>query len=305
MNHASHPELFPKEADEPAEAEASPGTDKLGALDELFQSTATYRSSKAYLDLMKFISRFPKYAPFNCFLLHTQNPSVTYVATPSQWRSRFGRTIRADARPLVILAPMRPVIFVYDLEDTEGDHLPARLERPFETHGRLPKQVWERTLTNCQDRDRIAISYSDFSRLQAGSAQMNTSSSVRVGRQQAMAKCVVALNRKHSAEEQYATLVHELAHIHCGHLGADPDEWWPDRKGLKSEQREFEAESVSFLVCRRLSLDTPAVHYLAGYVESRDGIPRISLEAVLRVSGYIESLGGKLLPERRPRTKKL
>ncbi|PYX70752.1 MAG: hypothetical protein DMG72_18250, partial [Acidobacteria bacterium] len=38
------------------------------------------------------------------------------------------------------------------------------------------------------------------------------------------------LNNKHTREEQYSTLVHELAHIHCGHLGGDADGWWPDRK---------------------------------------------------------------------------
>src|ERR1035437_9522176 len=67
-------------------------SDKIGALDELFRATLAYRRSKAYFDLMKFISRFPRYAPYNCFLLHTQSPTVSYVATPCQWRVRFGRT---------------------------------------------------------------------------------------------------------------------------------------------------------------------------------------------------------------------
>ena len=34
--------------------------EKIGALDELFRATLAYRRSQAYLDLMKFISRFPK-----------------------------------------------------------------------------------------------------------------------------------------------------------------------------------------------------------------------------------------------------
>ena len=95
----------------------------LSALDELFESSRTYRTSEQYVELMRFIKRFPKYSPFNCFLLHTQRPSVSYVATPNQWRKRFERTIKDGAHPLVILAPMSPVLFVFDAEDTEGKPL--------------------------------------------------------------------------------------------------------------------------------------------------------------------------------------
>ena len=58
--------------------------------------------------------------------------------TPGQWRVRFGRTVNPKARPLVILAPMGPVAFVYDFADTEGEKLPRELEQPFETSGHVP-----------------------------------------------------------------------------------------------------------------------------------------------------------------------
>jgi hypothetical protein len=49
-------------------------------------------------------------------------------------------------------------------------------------------------------------------------------------------------------ESRYATLVHELAHLYCGHLGTPDDGWWPDRQNLSLTVCEFEAESVSDLV---------------------------------------------------------
>jgi hypothetical protein len=49
---------------------------ELCALDEMFVSSRRYRSSREYLELLKFISRFRKYAPFNCALLHFQNPAI-------------------------------------------------------------------------------------------------------------------------------------------------------------------------------------------------------------------------------------
>src|SRR5258708_974147 len=59
------------------------------------------------------------------------------------------------------------------------------------------------------------------------------------------------LNSILSAEARYGTLVHELAHLYCGHLGTPNGRWWPDRQDLSQGVREFEAESVSYLVCTR------------------------------------------------------
>ncbi len=48
--------------------------EKLNALDELFEASASYRSSENFLKLMQFIRRFPSLSPFNAFLIHMQNP---------------------------------------------------------------------------------------------------------------------------------------------------------------------------------------------------------------------------------------
>lgn len=97
------------------------------ALDDLFIRSLAYRQSKSYFELLKFIAKFPSYKPFNRLLLHTQNPNVTFVATPRQWDRDFSRTIKPEARPLVILQPFAPVLFVFDLADTQGGPLPTAL----------------------------------------------------------------------------------------------------------------------------------------------------------------------------------
>jgi len=278
--------------------------DRISALDELFRETLAYRRSPAYFDLLNFINRFPSYAPFNCFLLHMQRPTISYVATRIQWKLRFDRTVKDDAHPLVILAHMGPVVFVYDLADTEGDELPQELERPYATSGEhVPETVWSNTRLNCAERDQVALVEKNFSPLQAGVAKPNDCR-LKVGSQQVLAKRLVELNRNHSRDEQYVTLAHELAHIHCGHTGGDPqDGWWPDRSGLGRQRSEFEAESVSYLVCSRLRMNTTAAEYLAWYTTFNETIPDISLETVLKVAGYIESLGQKELGPRKMRAK--
>jgi hypothetical protein len=270
-------------------------------LDELYQSIKAYRNSKSYVRLLQFISRFPNYSPFNCFLLQMQNPSLSYVATAEQWSRRLGRQVKPEAHPMIILAPMTPVLFVFDLADTEGDQLPPELERPFETTGRLPLKIWNHTVTNCEERDRIVIVLKSLSKLQAGSARSTEGkTAVSVGGKKLPAKHVVELNGELPLTDQYSTLVHELGHIHCGHLGSDSDLWWPNRPNLDKPTVEFEAESVSYIVCKRLGLETTSAQYLAGYVRHHIELPRISLYAVLKAAGYIQEIGERLLPERKP-----
>ena len=103
-----------------------------------------------------------------------------------------------------------------------------------------------------------------------------------------------------SAEARYGTLVHELAHLYCGHLGTPNDRWWPDRQGLSITVREFEAESVSYLVCTRLGIDTASDEYLAGYVRRCPATPPISLDRVMKSVWLLDQMGRASLGLRKP-----
>jgi hypothetical protein len=89
---------------------------------------------------------------------------------------------------------------------------------------------------------------------------------------------------------KYATLVHELAHLYCGHLGTPNEKWWPNRHWLPHDVREFEAESVSYLVCKRLGIATPSEEYLASFLREQQRTPAISLECVMKSAGLIEQM---------------
>jgi hypothetical protein len=242
------------------------------ALDELFTLSQQYRRSAAYFNLMKFISRFRWYAPFNAMLVHAQMPGARFVAPAGRWLHEYGRRVRVAARPLVILQPKGPVMFVFDVSDTEpvGDDsppLPVEVTEPFEVqHGSVGLEL-ERTVTNAV-RDGILIAIEAGGSQSAGSIRTAGPGGgalqfqVRVRPQPAFEsiprRYELLLNKRHSREAQYATLVHELAHLYCGHLGSPDPRWWPDRRGFALDLMEFEAESVSYLVCTRLGIATPS-----------------------------------------------
>jgi hypothetical protein len=79
--------------------------------------------------MVGFMGSFRDYAPFNNMLVRIQNPSCSFYATETDWSRRFERHIKEDARPMLILAPMHPVMLVYDLDQTHGKDLPAELSR--------------------------------------------------------------------------------------------------------------------------------------------------------------------------------
>lgn len=273
------------------------------ALDELFSLARQYNSSQAYFDLLKFVAQFRFYSPYNAMLIHTQMPGAKYVAPPNRWLRDYDRRIKTEARPIVILQPKGPVMFVFDVIDTEtlagARPLPPEVENPFRVRqGKVGKELVV-TIENAK-RDGIHIVEQ-----QAGSQSAGKIQSVARGRylnfvvkrkQKLVSESIplryeVILNSNHSVEEKYATLVHELAHLYCGHLGTPNEKWWPNRRGLSITVCEFEAESVSYLVCKRLGIDSPSEEYLAGFLQEQDQTPPISLECVMKSAGLIEQMG--------------
>lgn len=273
------------------------------ALDDLFSMAHRYRSGREYHDLVRFVAQFRFYSPFNAMLVHMQMPGATYVAPPYRWYRDYRRTIKAGARPLVILQPMGPVMLVFDVSDTEplegAPSLPSEVERPFEVrHGSIGGEL-DRTVENAK-RDGVGVSEQVAGPQSAGEIR----SASRGHYLRFQVKCrpdpeyawlelryEVLLNANHSAEAKYATLVHELGHLYCGHLGTPNAKWWPDRRGLDPDVCEFEAESICYLVCTRLGIDNPSYQYLAPYTGQNADVPPISLDCVMRTAGLIEQMG--------------
>lgn len=284
------------------------------ALDDLFSHARQYRSSKEYHDLIQFIARFQVYSPFNAMLVHVQMPGAVYVAPPHRWLRDYYRHIKLGARPLVILQPKGPVMFVFDVSDTEAEEgmppLPPEITHPFAVRGGRIINELNLTIRNAV-RDGV-----DIAERQAGSQSAGEIRAVGEGRFMKFQTATqpkpqfariprryeVVLNAKHSAESRYATLVHELAHLYCGHLGTPNPEWWPDRRGLPLDAVEFEAESVCHLVCSRLGIDNPSEQYLANYLEANDETPSISFDCVMKAAGLLEQMGNGLLKPRREKS---
>jgi hypothetical protein len=285
-------------------------------LDELFLFARQYRTSKAYEALLKFVAGFRAYSPYNAMLVRTQMHGARFVAPASRWLQQYRRTIKANARPLAILQPMGPVMFVFDVSDTEAgpgaEPLPPEVDKPFEPRrGRVGAEL-SNTVDNAK-RDGIRIQSAKEGSQSGGSIcgvdgrkypplvfNAGKDKNGRPRQVEIPVRYDVLFNKSSSTEARYATIAHELAHLYCGHLGSPNVKWWPDRRGLDLTNRELEAESAAFLVCARLGIDNPSEKYLANYFGANPEVPKISIDAVMKSAGLIEQMGRHRMDPRPP-----
>jgi hypothetical protein len=270
----------------PAEADGS-------ALDELFRLSRRWSRSCDYLELLEFIARFPAYSPLNCFLIHLQDPAAAQVATARAWSRKYQRRIKAGARPIAILAPMSPVLFVFDVRDTEGPALPPGAFKATAAADRLRLKTYETTLHNC-GAQHIAVREIATSTL-TGERTVRVTPAIRKKHPELglepNTRYLVLLETGLGLEEKYAVLALELGHLFCGHLGIDGDAWWSDRKDLDLERIDIEAASAAYLVCRRRGLARAGGRFLAECREKDLELPSFSLNAVFQAVAHIEAMG--------------
>src|SRR5260370_41647157 len=196
-------------------------------LDELFTLAGKYNSSDAYLELMRFVGRFRFYSPFNAMLIYTQMPGAHFVCTARRWRKDFRREIKIGARPIVILQPKGPVLFVFDVSDTaplpNAPPLPRQVEDPFQVRdGKIGGQL-ALTVENAK-RDGVRVSERADGSQRAGSIQWAAAGQhleITIAKKP-MPKSTqipllfeILLNSRLSTEARFGTLVHELAHLYC------------------------------------------------------------------------------------------
>lgn len=263
-------------------------------IDLLIQSGVQYRKSEAFKQVINFMAQFRDYSPFNNMLVYLQNPGCNHYATAKDWKKRFNRVVKEDERPMVILAPMHPVILVYATEQTEGKPIPEDIEKFAEITGNWNDDWLENLVENAQ-RYKIQISYKPLTTSLAGFAT--------AANQDSQWKMRIVINDQFDQPTIFGILCHELAHILLGHIDGDKNLWWPSRINLKNDAREIEAEAVAYIVTERLGLKGKSAAYVSGYLKNGEQIPNgVSLDNIAKVASKLQKMTEKILPE--PKVKK-
>lgn len=256
-------------------------------LSDLLERSRLYHTSKDYLDLLAFVARLRNFAPFNAMLLQIQRPGLTYAASEYDWRTRFNRTIKEDARPLLILWPFGPVAFVYDVQDTQGDALPEDVAQTFHATGPITEEDIQKAITGLANRG-VTVKLIDSGDANAGSIEAKRRSTAKKVRPDYQ----VRLNKNHDTNVQFVTLVHELGHLYLGHLGPDKYLSIEQRPKIDHAQQELEAESLAWLVCKRRGVQSKSESYLAAYATRNVTVGSLDLYLLTKAAGQVETALG-------------
>jgi hypothetical protein len=265
--------------------------EKISAIDELMQRSLKYRKSDEFLKFFNFIRKFDHYSYYNNMLVYLQNENVTFFGGTSYWKKKWDRTVKQDAKAYIILSPMGPTMLVYDVKETEGVLTPDEFmkkglgKKPFEVTGYLPDKIWKRTI-NATLKYKIRIVYKPLSYFKGG----HVTTICKGG------DIEICLKEDATTTEKFPVLIHELAHLLLGHTGHKVLMHPNEKKSIKLPERlcpkptmELEAETLSYLVCHRLGLETQAAEYIAGYFSGEDVINKFSYEMVIKAADWIES----------------
>src|SRR5258708_6560323 len=215
------------------------------ALEELAASLQSGQS-EALTAYLKTMALFSKYSLNNLFLIARQRPDARRVAGYQTWR-KLGRFVRKGEKGIAIIAPLIrrkseiesldaaeresivrgfKVAHIFSEEQTEGEPLPEMgtvTGDPGSYLSRLEQFVGDKGIELC---------YSDEIAPARGMAE----------------KGKITLLPEQTAAETFATLVHEVAHSEL-HFG--------DRRSETTKRiRETEAESVAYVVCSAIGLET-------------------------------------------------
>lgn len=266
--------------------------DDVSLLSTLLEDSRLYRTSKEYMELLDFVGRMKRFAPFNAMLLQIQKPGLSYAATPREWMKRFNRTIKEGSRPMLIMWPFSPVELVYDVSDTEGDDLPERALDSFVAYGEVNKSDIDCLITEIE-RKHIYIKYLDVGDNNCGNIKLLKNRTMVDGRR---SKCYqLGLNKNHKYATQLVTILHELGHLFLGHLGGDSVLKIKDRSGLSHSQVEMEAESVAYVLAKRFGVDAKSEAYLSNFIEKFEENNRLDIYKIMMAAGKVETVVEKVL----------
>lgn len=267
-------------------------------VDELQLQIEKHRESEEFKNLLEFVGKFHYLAPYNAMLVEMQLPSAKFVFPGKKWRE-YGRRITPNARKLITLMPFGPVQCMFDYSDTEpveGAEVKGEAEliemyenRVKHTKGEIDPDKFEQLVENLPS---YGI-YLDESLQAANSCYgyiIHYAHDIMIlvnrnNMQKIKSRFILSLNSRLSKTDKFLTICHELGHLFCRHLFYRRD---LERKTSIIE-REFEAETVAWLMAKRHGVSNPSEKYLSWY--GKDGkIPLCSMDYIMKAVTEIEKM---------------
>jgi len=261
--------------------ESTTSDERLKALTDKLENGITdiFKGGK-YAEYLTFMSKLHRYSFGNIILIFMQRPDASCVAGYNDWKNKFDRQVKAKERGIQILAPCyykkwkkqkkidpqtqhtiigadgQPemewvkvqvvrykIVNVFDVSQTEGKELPTLVAS--ELSGNVAE--YDRIITALKALSPMPVTFEKFPREAKGYCNYLEQR--------------IVVQPDMSQTQTVKTLIHEIAHakLHAQYF-------MNEENGPSRSEREVEAESVAYVVCQHLGIETS--DYSFGYVAS-------------------------------------
>jgi len=249
-------------------------------LESLSEGIAALTTSERWTQYLDVQSRFPRYSTNNVLLIQAQKPDATRVAGYRAWQA-LGHQVLAKESAIRVFAPMKyrtpeatnddvvteirgfKLVPVFDVSQTTGPALPDIVNK---LHGGAPEGVFLKLTAFAES---LGFSVERPSALESGA---NGDTDHREGR--------IRVATNNADAQQVKTLAHEIGHA----LLHDPE--GVATRAMTRGLKELEAESVAYVTCRALGMETG--EYSFGYVVGWSGGGEDALQGIKASTGRIQ-----------------
>lgn len=231
-------------------------------------------NSDKWQKYLEFQAKFHDYSPQNTILILKQKPNASMVASYRKWL-RLKRFVKAGEKAIWIRAPLLyksndklelkgfKFVPVFDVSQTEGAEIPQAITK-------IEGDSLALKLAQLQGyvlESGFLVKYLDMGQTINGECDHRYN--------------LIRINSSNSINQQFKTLVHELTHA-------------KRHKASSSRQlAELEAESVAYLVCSYLGVDTS--YYSFGYLLSWGNTADSSIELISKSLETIKALSSEIV----------
>lgn len=246
-------------------------------------------TSEKWMNYLAFMGKFHQYSINNSLLIWLQNPKASYVAGYQTWAKKLNRQVRKGEKGITILAPCphkitkevvdqdgnlteKEINFttfrtatVFDISQTDGDAIPEICE---ELAGEI--DGYEKLYNQLCAVSPVPVEFEDIQN--GASGYFNTVSKV------------IRIKEGMSQMQTVKTLIHEIAHsiLHDRETG--------EEKEAGRSEKEVQAESVAFVVCSMLGIQTDdySFEYIASWSKGKEAKElTASMEVIRKTANQI------------------
>jgi antirestriction protein ArdC len=251
-------------------------------LEKLRQGVTSLTESQDWIRWLNVQRRFHRYSWGNCLLIALQQPDATQVAGYRRWQD-LGRQVRKGERGIFILAPVVNRVKADDVENGEAKE--EQSVRAFRA-----ACVFDVSQTDGEELPEIAQRLTGS---EPGGAFLSLKDvAARLGFQVELSDSLgeingdcnhdkkrIRVNERIEARQAVKTLAHEIGHA----LLHSPETRPADAsRGLV----ELEAESVAYVVCSEIGLDSGqySFGYVAGWAGGGDAASKMISSSAQRIN---------------------